>query len=219
MYYRAVDKRSRRAMTTFLRDHFRYHTMNSWNQSTSYANCIKLHHVTKPSNIDDDTWWQMLEIPEWHEMLGDLLDDFGNNHNWTWPAGINGRIGGYVVLYQGGIKASGYKSYCTRCGQKNYQAISEGQVGICGRCHVSARVNFTRTHMQVFTRPGKSVDLDEDFQEWSMTELQARVELVQGFDNLCDDIVSSYIGLCGNFRITEEEILIPKTDKVLEPVV
>lgn len=34
---------------------------------------------------------------------------------------MNGRSGGYLVLYQGELKPSGYKSYCPRCGQKNYQ--------------------------------------------------------------------------------------------------
>jgi len=89
-------------MTSFLRHHFRYHTMNSWNQSTSYANNIKLHHIDKPSNIDEDTWWQMLEVSEWHETLRDLLDRFGRSHGWTWQAGVNGRSGGYVVWYPPG---------------------------------------------------------------------------------------------------------------------
>ncbi len=60
MYYRQVNERCRKALIVFLKQHFRYHTMNSWNQSTSYANCIKLHQVDKPSDIDEDTWWQML---------------------------------------------------------------------------------------------------------------------------------------------------------------
>ena len=64
MYYKQVDKRSRTALIAFLKGHFRYHTMNSGNQSTSYANCIKLHQVDKPSDIDEETWWQMLEVPD-----------------------------------------------------------------------------------------------------------------------------------------------------------
>jgi hypothetical protein len=59
----------------------RYHTMNSWNRSTSYANCIKLHRVDKPSDIDNDIWWEMLEIAEWQEKMSDLLEDFSRKHN------------------------------------------------------------------------------------------------------------------------------------------
>ena len=45
-----------------------------------------------------------------------------------------------------------------------------------------------------------------------------REELVQEFDKLCDDITTTYIQTCLNYRISEEEILVPKTIKVLEPV-
>lgn len=218
MYYKQVDKRCRKALVAFLKKHFRYHTMNSWNRSTSYANCIKLHHVDQPSDIDDDTWWEMLEITDWHNILSNLLEDFAGEYDFQWQAGINGRSGGYVVLYKGGMKPSGYKSYCTRCGQKNYQALPEGEVGICGRCDARARINFKQTDMQVFTWPGKDVDMVEDFEDWTPSELQERVELVQSFDRLCDDIVSAYVDICKNYRITEEQILVPKTIKVLEPV-
>ena len=218
MYYKEVDKHSRKAMTAFLKKHFRYHTMNSWNRSTSYANCIKLHNINKPSNIDNDIWWEMFQIAEWQEKMSDLLEDFSRKYNWQWQAGINGRSGGYVVLYRGGIKPSGYKSYCTHCGQKNYQAVPEGEVGTCGRCDEEARVNFEQTHMQVFTWPGKDVDMHEDFDEWTLGEIRERVELVQEFDKLCEVIVTEYIYICRNYRITKEEILVPKTIKVLEPV-
>ena len=58
----------------------------------------------------------------------------------------------------------------------------------------------------------------EDFSNWSLSEIRERVELVQDFDKLCSDIVSAYIETCRNYRISEEEILVPKTIKVLEPV-
>ena len=218
MYYKEVDKRYRETMIKFLRKHFRYNTMNSWNKSTSYANNIKLYNVDKPDDVDEETFWEMIGITEWQEKLSDLLEDFGRRHDWQWQAGINGRSGGYVVLYKGGIKPSGYKSYCTHCGQKNYEAVPEGRTGTCGRCDAKARVNFKQTHMQVFTYPGKDIDMHEDFEEWTLREIRDHVELVQDFDRLCDDIVTEYLDLCRNYRIAEEEILVPKTIKVLEPV-
>jgi len=218
MFYEEVDKRHRETMTDFLIKHFRYHTMNSWNRSTSYANCIKLHQIDKPDDINSDTWWEMLWITEWQEKLSGLLEDFSRKYNWQWQAGINGRSDGYVVLYRGGIKPSGYRSYCTHCGQKNYQVVPEDEIGICSRCDVKARVNFEQTDMQVFTWPGKNVDMYEDFEGWTLSELRERVELVQEFDKLCDDIVAEYYHTCRNYRITEEEILVPKKIKVLQPV-
>ena len=218
MFYKEVDKRYRKPMTDFLQKHLRYDTMNSWNKSTSYANNIKLHNFDKPADINENILWEMLEVTQWQDRLSVLLEDFGREHNWLWQAGINGRSGGYIVLYKGGIKPSGYKSYCTHCRQKNYQEVPDGDIGICGRCEAKARVNFKETHMQVFTYPGKDTDMGEDFEDWSLSNLRARVELVQEFDKLTDAIVNDYIQLCQNNRIIEEEILVPKTIKVLEPV-
>ncbi|MDD5458638.1 MAG: hypothetical protein PHF37_04535 [Phycisphaerae bacterium] len=218
MFYKEVNLKKRGEMIAFLKKHFRYHTMNSWNRSTSYANNIKLYNIDMPVDIDQDRFWEMLGIIDWQEKLSDLLEDFGRSHNWLWQAGINGRSGGYVVLYQGGIKPSGYKSYCTHCDQKNYQLVPEGQKGICGRCNAKERVNFKQPHMQVFTLPGKDVDMDGDFHGWELFQLRDRVELVQEFDMLCDSIVEAFIETCRNYRIVEEEILVPKTVKTLEPV-
>ena len=218
MYYKEIDKRYKETMGKFLRKHFRYNTMNSWNRSTSYANNIKLHSIDKPNDIDNEKWWEMIWITQWQEKLSDLLEDFGRKHEWQWQAGINGRSGGYVVLYKGGIKPSGHESYCTHCGQKNYQAVPEGQIGTCGRCDAKARINFKQTDMQLFTWPGKDVDMRENFEDWTRSDLRERVELVQDFDRLCDNIVSAFIDICRTYRIAEEEILVPKTIKVLERV-
>ena len=218
MFYKQVNLKKRGEMIAFLKKHFRYDLMNSWNRTTSYANNIKLYNIDKPDDIDNDIWHEMLWITQWQEKLGDLLEDFGRAHNWRWQAGINGRSGGYVVFYQGGIKPSGYQSYCTHCGQRNYKEVPQGHKGICGRCEARTRVNFTKPHMQVYTWPGKSVDMGEGFHNWGMEELRQRVKLVQEFDQLCDSIVNEYIDTVRNYRITEEEIFIPKTIKTLEPI-
>lgn len=218
MFYKEVNLKKRGEMIAFLKKHLRYPTMNSWNRSTSYANNIKLYNIDKPADIDQDRCWEMLGITDWQEKLSDLLEDYGRQYNWFWQAGINGRSGGYVVLYQGGIQPSGYKSYCTHCGQKNYQSVPEGQKGICGRCNAKERVNFKQQHMQIFTWPGKDIDMNEDFHDWELFQLRNRVKLVQEFDVLCDNIIEAFIETCRSYRIVEEEILVPKTIKILEPV-
>jgi hypothetical protein len=218
MFEKSIDRTNRKAMITFLKGHYRYDTMHSWNRATSYANCIKLHRLHKPQDVKDSTWWELFSLPEWGQVLSDLLDDFARKYDYQWQAGINGRSGGYVVLYQGGIKPSGYQSYCTQCGQRNYQVVPEGEVGICGRCEAKARVNYKQSPMQVFTWPGRGVDMDEDFRDWSSDRLMERVELVVKFDRLCGRIVETYSQLCRDYRITETEIMVPETIKVLEPI-
>lgn len=40
-YEKKVNTKDRKEMIAFLKNHFRYDTMNSWNRSTSYANNVK----------------------------------------------------------------------------------------------------------------------------------------------------------------------------------
>jgi len=217
MFYKAIHIRKHSEMIAFLKNHARYPTLHAWNHSTSYANCIKLHKLVKPDDVAEDIWWELFTLPQWHEVLQNLLEAFGKKHRWQWQAGINGRSGGYLVLYQGGIQPSGYQSYCTRCGQKNYRAMPSGQKGICGRCQAKSRVNFTEMDMQIFTWPGRAIDMDEDFQDWSGSQLQERVELVQDFDRLCDTIVETYQIMCRVNRIVNQKIVTPGILRVLEP--
>ena len=72
--------------------------------------------------------------------------------------------------------------------------------------------------MQINTFPGRGTDDDEDFADWDMYELKERVKLVQEFDSLADSIVQHAIDYARNYVVEEEEILIPKTQKVLVPI-
>lgn len=63
--------------------------------------------------------------------------------------------------------------------------------------------------------PGKSVDMDESFEDWSIEELRARVRLVEEFDRLCDDIVSEAVWMVANMEVEEQEVHIPIMQKVL----
>jgi len=137
----------------------RYYTMNSWNLSTAPAYNLKIHHV-----IDRDLQnkvFDLLEVDDYRAEIGALIADFGRAHGYEWQAGFNGRSGGYLVLYRGGQKPSGHKSHCTQCGQRNFQAVPDGETGKCGRCGAAARVNDTTVHMETFSYPGKGIEDNE----------------------------------------------------------
>lgn len=102
-FERRVNRQSRAEMIAFLYGHFRYHTMNSWNRSTSYAHCIKLHHgLGLPGDIDDAKYGMVFN-PEWCNHMDGLINQFDEAHDHNWRVGTNGRSGGYLVLYQGGM--------------------------------------------------------------------------------------------------------------------
>ncbi len=215
-FYQSVDLRSRNQMTEFLTKHFRYPTMNSWNNSESYACNLKINRLGLSGEIEDKLY-ELIECQKFFYALNDLMDTFAATHNYRWQVGMNGRSGGYLVLYQGEIKPSGYKSYCRSCGQLNYRTVAESGC-VCGKCHAHTRVDFLKPHMQISTFPGRGTDNDTDFEDWSMDELKDRVRLVQEFDRLADTIVDQAINIANSYTVEDEEYLVPKTRKVLVPV-
>ena len=213
LFSQRVDKRSRAEMTAYLSGHFRYNTMNSWNRSTSYACNMKLYKLGLDRGTEDKLW-DIIQVPEFYERLNERIEDFNWQHNYLWQAGWNGRSGGYLVLYQGGTKPSGYRSYCTKCGQKNYTSIAETG-NWCGVCNEEARVDYIKPPMQIFSFPGRGIDMDEDFEDWSLYELRQRTELVQEFDRLADDIVAEALYIAQNHSVEERTVYMPTTELVL----
>ena len=201
-FYRPVDKRSKAAMTEFLETHFRYDTANGWNRSTSYACNMKLYKLGLPRAMEDKLF-DMLEVPEFYEPIDHLRQEFAEAHNYLWQTGFNGRSCGYLVLYQGGCRPSAHRSYCTDCGQRNFASVSETGTR-CGRCGAYARVDFKQPPLEVFTYPMRSVDSGEDFEDWSLWDLQQRTALVQEFDQLADAIVTAGIEMAERFEVREE---------------
>ena len=211
-FSKKVDLRSRKAMAQYLSNHFRYNTAGGWNNSTSYANNVKLYNLGLSSE-QVDKLYDLLDCEGIFGEINDMLCDFGMNHDYTWQAGFNGRSGGYLVLYQGGKKASEWKSYCTSCGQRNYRSTSENGCR-CGKCGRETRKDYQKPPMQTFAYPMRGTDMDEDFEDWSMEALRERVKLVQEFDRLADDIAEHAAYMAENYTVEEEEYFVPATRKV-----
>lgn len=208
-FSKKVNLRSRKAMIEFLTNHFRYDTMNSWNQNSSYAHCVKIHSLGL-SSAQIDKAYELIDMDETYDNINDLLDEFAESHNYAWHVGFNGRSSGYLVLYQGGRKALDYKSRCTHCGQLNYKTVEETGNAKCGSCGAEARVNLTKPIMQSYT-VGKGTDMGEDFEDWNMDSLKERVKLVQEFDELCDRCLAEFVWLIDNAEIEEEEYEVVET--------
>jgi len=105
-FYQPVDLRSRKAMENYLSKHFRYNTMSSWNNSTSYACDLKIHH----QYLDNGTVEKLLDAIEassFYDTINLLCNNFDASHDYLWQTRFNGSSGGYLVLYQGGQKDTG----------------------------------------------------------------------------------------------------------------
>ena len=219
-FYEKVDLRSRKAMVDFLENHFRYNTMNSWNNSTSFANNMKVYNLGLPNEVQDI----LLDIL-YSDDMGDLrfyidylIEDFEHETNHRYTAGFNGRSGGYLVMYKMELVPSNYKSYCTHCYQINFTSVTETGKK-CGKCGKDTRVDYIEPPMNKNVYPGKSIG-EEDYEDkdyWDMSALKDEVRLVQLFDKLCDNIVAECNEYAKSHKVVEEEILVSKTvKKVIE---
>ena len=217
MFSQKVDMRNRKKMIDFLTEHFRYNTMNSWNRSTSYANNVKYYNLDLTKE-QQDKFFDLLDSDcnDFYECYADpLIDGFREDTGFT--AAFNGRSGGYLVMYEFEWKELGYKSRCTSCGQLNYKTVEESGCK-CGRCGEDSRVNLSRPIRQMSVFPGRSIDQDEDFEDWSINAIRERVRLVQRFDELCDDIRNELVYYLDTHHLVEEEYTETKTRKVFEEI-
>jgi hypothetical protein len=84
----------------FLKNHFRYYTLSSWNLGHSYAVNVKLHNLNIPQELQDIAYDAISgESIFWN--FEEFLYNFKIAHP-GYSIGFNGRCDGYMVLYQDG---------------------------------------------------------------------------------------------------------------------
>ncbi|MDP2755318.1 MAG: hypothetical protein Q8P40_13150 [Nitrospirota bacterium] len=83
---------TREEMISYLRDHFRYDTMSSWNRSMSYARNVKIYGLGL-THEQEMKAFEFIETPGALEDINLILQDFNENHD-EWQVGFNGRSGG-----------------------------------------------------------------------------------------------------------------------------
>ncbi|OGR06456.1 MAG: hypothetical protein A2511_03855 [Deltaproteobacteria bacterium RIFOXYD12_FULL_50_9] len=120
-----VDLRSKESMLAYLKSHFRYNTMNSWNGSTSYAHNVKLNRFVPHELMNDAYELLSADSAQYHNEIEDVFTDFAFEHNYCYQIGFNGRSAGYLVLYRGERKRFEHKSICRSCGQRNFKKVHE----------------------------------------------------------------------------------------------
>lgn len=96
MFYKTgIDITNDKQMFNFLKDHFRYATMNSWNGVYSIANNVKLYKLGLSG--DWCTAMNLLNSGE-YDTINWMIKDWEREHP-GYTVGFNGRSGGYLVLY------------------------------------------------------------------------------------------------------------------------
>ena len=94
-YKKGIDITNDKQMFNFLKNHFTYSTMNSWNRLESIANNVKLHKLSLSG--DWGVAYDFLNNGE-YATLTYMIEDWEAEHP-GYRVGFNGRSGGYLVLY------------------------------------------------------------------------------------------------------------------------
>ena len=206
--------KSKMQMIDYLKSHFRYHTMNSWNQATSYALCVKLNRLIWKGGKVPIKAYDFLELSESYEEVNDILHDFAVDNDHRYQIGFNGSSSGYLVLYQGGYTTlviapkdmqPGAKAYSDRVGRwfTYEEAVTNGWLG--------------KTWKKIHCQPGLSIDQGETFEDWDRDAVAQRYHLVRQFDNTVKLACRAFTAFVESHDVEEQVITVPKHIKVVTP--
>ena len=93
-YEKGVDITNDRQMFEFLKRHFQYYTMNSWNRSKSIAHNVKIYRL----HLSGDQWTALTFLQDDdYFVVNMMIEDWEAEHP-GYKVGFNGRSGGYLVL-------------------------------------------------------------------------------------------------------------------------
>ena len=167
MFYKTgVDVANTKSMWNFLKDHYSYYTMNSWNRAKSIANNVKLYNL----KLDGDWTVAMRYLLDESDagLLQMYIDDeikaFEEEHRY-YKVCFNGRSNGYLVLYN----VDDNCSILPNC-VDDYRTYEEFKEDVKSGWNGYNVTDFNR-------------------------ELRDTVEIVREFDKLCDrlrDLVNEY---------------------------
>ena len=94
-YVTGIDISSDKQMFNFLKDHFQYYTMNSWNRLKSIAHNVKIYNL----KLSGDHWTALTFLQDDdYFVVNMMIEDWEAEHP-GYKVGFNGRSGGYLVLY------------------------------------------------------------------------------------------------------------------------
>lgn len=81
--------------------------------------------------------------------------------------------------------------------------IEDWSYGLDYECYFEGR---SGGHAVLHYKNSKPHFSEEEPEEMTFSELKDKVKIVQKFDELCDDIVSSFRYFCENYTITKDEV-------------
>lgn len=97
-YKKGLDITNTKQMFEFLRNHYMYDTMNSWNRLKSIAHNVKLYNLELEGDWDNALSFLFDEHSDLVYLINDTIEMWEEEHE-GYVVGFNGRSSGYLVLY------------------------------------------------------------------------------------------------------------------------
>lgn len=202
-------------MAAFLDGHARYKTMGPASASTSYANVCKVHSLgLRGSQLQKAR--EVLQLEGLHELISNPIRRFTEEMNGLHTVSFNGRSNGHLVLYSGEYYDPGFKSYCKGCGQRSFLVVSDGAQQSCPTCATSLTGYKRPPHFHRLHSNGIDQGMGyEDFLGLELSVLREKYDLVNRFDEVCDQVRSEFISLLEDYIVIEEQVMVPRMVKRL----
>ena len=165
-YKKGIDICNTKSMWNFLKNHYSYYTLNSWNRQKSIAHNVKLYNLA----LDGDWTVAMRYLFDEADCAGlqtfieDEIREFEDRYPY-YEVAFNGRSGGYLVIYE----KQGHGSVLPSC-VDDYDTYDD------------------------FKQSLKDSWYAETVSEYTY-ELREAVKIVREFDKLCDrlrDLVNEF---------------------------
>ena len=173
----------------YIHNHFYYYTMNSWNETKSLANNVKIYNLPLTKEEKDkffELYCNENLIDEIYFHINTILEDFALENEFE--IAFNGRSGGYLVAYN-----------------KNNSCNVIDKDLIDFESYDEAIKYYKENYNWSF----------RDCQAELKSIIERNFEICVLFDDCCDDVLNELKYLLDNARVEEEEIAISKKVKVL----
>mgnify|MGYP001623751634 CR=1 FL=1 len=193
LYYTGLKERTLESKFEYIKEHFTYDIMNSWNALESIANNVKIWNL-KLTNEQSDKFFELLDVDNnyVYDSLNFTIKDFEDITDTD--IFFNGRNGGYLVIVP---KFSKYN--------KNMNILD---------LFFSDNIYDYET-LKEFKKD--SLDTSYGYTNEDINKnLEECYYLLKSFDLLCDLLREELIYILDNAEIKEEKKMVEKIEKYIE---
>lgn len=198
-YFTGLKEKTLTEKFNFIKEHFTYDIMNSWNKMESIANNVKIYNLGLTTE-QENKFFELLNIEEdyIYEDLNWIIQDF--ERETKTDVFFNGRSSGYLVIIPDFKTNNRWQNILDLFFEdniydyKNYKEYKQEQNKYTGGCYYqSLPANYSRKE-----------------------EIEQAYYLIKAFDKLCDVLRAELIYILDNATIKEEKEMVEQTRKYIE---